>query len=85
MVKSGRSHNNWAMAVHKHIDLVLYDILVELYGKDLAKKEIDFEISLWAGKDISPYKNAWDWAMAMTKEERQVLWKNTVKNRQFQG
>ena len=45
--------------MHKHIDLIFYDILVELYGKDFAKEEIEFEISLWTEKRVTPYKIAW--------------------------
>jgi hypothetical protein len=58
------------MAIHKHIDLILYDIWVDLYGEKFAKEEIDYEISLWNGKGISPYKTAWDWALKMIKQER---------------
>lgn len=70
-IKTGKTYNNWTMAIHKHIDLILYDIWVGLYGESFAKKEIDYEISLWTGKGISPYKTAWDWALKMTKEQRQ--------------
>ncbi len=69
-VKSGKSYNSWILAIHKHIDLILYDIWVDLYGENFAKREIKYEISLWDGKGISPYKVAWDWALSMTKEER---------------
>jgi len=65
--------------IHKHIDLILYDVWVELYGENFAKNEIDFEINLWSGKGISPYKIAWDWALSMMKEERQKLWKKSLK------
>lgn len=78
-VETGNTYNSWNMAIHKHIDLILYDIRVELYGESFAKKEIDFEISLWDGKGISPYKIAWDWVLSMTKEERQKLWKKSLK------
>ena len=65
------------MIIHKHIDLILYDIYVELYGENFAKKEIAYEISLWTGKGISPYKIAWDWVLSMTKEKRQKIWKKS--------
>jgi hypothetical protein len=64
---------------HKQIDLILFDILSTLYGEEIAKEEIEFEISLWTGKGISPYKIAWDWALSMTKEERQKLWKKSLR------
>jgi hypothetical protein len=69
-IKAGKTYNSWTLAIHKHIDLILYDIWVELYGEDFAKKEIGYEISLWTGKGISPYKTAWDWALKMIKQQR---------------
>jgi hypothetical protein len=78
-IKSGKTYNSWTMAIHKHIDLILYDIWVKLYGENFAKKEIAYEISLWTGKGISPYKIAWDWALKMTKEQRQKLWNKSLK------
>jgi hypothetical protein len=78
-VKARKTYTGWNTDIHKHIFLILYDVRIKLYGVELAKKEIDFEISLWNGKGISPYKIAWDWALAMTKEERQKLWKISLK------
>ena len=78
-VKSGKSYNSWILTIHKHIDLILYDVWIELYGENFAKREIKYEISLWTGKDISPYKIAWDWALSMTKEKRQKEFKKYKK------
>lgn len=78
-VKTGKGYYNWNLAIHKHIYLILYDIWVKLYGESFAKKEIDYEISLWTEKKVSPYKTAWDWALSMTKEERQKLWKKSLR------
>lgn len=61
---------NWNMEVHKQVDLILYDIWVELYGEKFAKKEIKYEIGLWTGKGISPYKIAWDFVLSLNKNER---------------
>lgn len=80
LVKTGKTYNSWTMAIHKHIDLILYDIFVELYGESFARKEIDYEISLWTGKEVSPYKTAWDWALGMTKEQREKEFKKYFKN-----
>jgi len=79
-IKSGKTYNSWTMAIHKHIDLILYDIWVKLYGEDFAKKEIEYEISLWTGKGISPYKTAWDWALGMTKEQRHDEFQKYLEN-----
>ena len=70
---------NWNMEIHKQVDLILYDIFVELYGEKFAKKEIEYEISLWDMKGISPYKIAWDFALSMTKEKRQKEFKRYLK------
>ncbi len=59
---------------HKPLDLILYDILVKLYGKNFAKKSVETEINewqKWGGIGVSPYKLAWDWALAMSGEDRQ--------------
>ncbi len=79
-VKSGKSYNSWIFAIHKHIDLILYDVWVKLYGENFAKREIRYEISLWTGKDISPYKIAWDWALSMTKPERTKMFRKHSKD-----
>lgn len=68
-------HPDYRLDVHKLLNLVLYDILTEIFGKNLTSEEIDYEISLWNGKGISPYKAAWDWALSMTKEQRQKKFK----------
>jgi hypothetical protein len=77
-VKTRKTYTGWNADIHKHIFLILHDILVELYGDNFAKEEVKFEISLWNGKGISPYKTAWDWVLSMTKEERQKLWKKSI-------
>ena len=54
------------LSAHKVIFLVLYDILVVLYGEDLAEynKELESGYS-------EEYKQAWEWALSFNKEERQ--------------
>ncbi len=64
---------------HKPIDLILYDIWTELYGEEFAKEQIPFEIDEWTGKGVSPYKIAWNWALSMTKEERQKEFRKYLK------
>lgn len=79
LISSENNLEDWNMTIHKHVDLVLYDIWVKLYGDGFAKKEIDYEISLWIRDDTSPYEIAWDWVLSMTKEERQELWKKSLR------
>ncbi len=74
-VERGKTYNSWILAIHKHIDLILYDVWIKLYGENFAKREIKYEIGLWNSKGISPYKIAWDFALSMTKEKRQKEFK----------
>lgn len=54
------------LEAHKILDLILYDVLTEAYGKELAEWRVNFE------KNNFPeaYKEAWDWALAFDKEGR---------------
>lgn len=70
---------NWNLEVHKQVDLILYDIWVELYGQKFAKDNIDFEISLWLKKGKSPYSDAWSFALAKTKEGRRSEFKKYLR------
>ncbi len=78
-LKAEKTYNSWNMAIHKHIDLILYDILVELYGESFAKEEIKYEISLWNQKGVSPYKIAWDTVLKMAKEQRRREFQKYLK------
>jgi hypothetical protein len=60
-------NENFTEEVHKIIDLILFDIWVELFGEKHAKENIEHEI----GYGCLDYKKAWDWAMGFLKGERQ--------------
>lgn len=64
---------------HKQIFLILCDVLLNLYGEEQTKKQIEAEIGIWTKtggkKEDNPYKEAWDYATKMTKEERQSEFK----------
>jgi len=62
--------------VHGVIDLVLYDILVELLGENIANKNKELEISY----NNSDYKEAWEWALSFSKEERSKKFKEMKLN-----
>lgn len=51
---------------HKVLNLILYEIWIEVYGMEFADNAIKGEI-IWS--DI--YKEAWNWAISLSKEERQ--------------
>lgn len=50
--------------VHKRLNLCLYDVLVDLYGKEFSDFVVQNE------SKVNEYKEAWDWALSFTKEER---------------
>jgi len=55
-----------SLDVHKRLNLILYDIWVELYGKEFADRAVEREKKM-PGKE---YREAWIWALSFTKEER---------------
>lgn len=58
---------------HKGVYLLYYDVLIELYGKEDADAIVQFESGL-----RSVYKEAWDWALTYTPEERKVKFRELV-------
>lgn len=56
------------MTVCKPDNLALYDIWLELKGKDFADEEVKVESSR-----TEMYQQAWNWALKMTGEERRSL------------
>ncbi len=57
---------NFKQELHKVIDLILYDIWVDLLGEDGAKDNKKVEISY----GDPAYKRAWEWALSFSKKER---------------
>ena len=52
---------------HRLLYLFLYDVWTDLYGESWAERMVDIE------RQIGPeYAEAWDWALAMTREQRQA-------------
>jgi len=52
---------------HRLLFLYLYDLYVDLYGKEFADREVAFGKTL---EGLHDYEGAWNWAMAMSREER---------------
>jgi hypothetical protein len=52
---------------HRKLFLVLYDIWVALYGKVFADQNVAVESKR---KGLYDYESAWNWALAMSPEER---------------
>ena len=57
---------------HRKLFLVLYDIWVALYGKEFADQNVVVESKR---KGIYDYESAWNWALAMSSEERAAKFK----------
>lgn len=52
---------------HRLLFLYLYDLYVDLYGKEFAERQVAFGKTL---KGLYDYEGAWNWALAMSREER---------------
>lgn len=78
-IKLPKDRYKYFIEVHKPVMLILYDIWIELFGEDYAKKQIEYEISEWDEEGTSPYKIVWDWALKMTKEQRQKEFRKYFK------
>ena len=59
---------------HKHLYLVLYDVLIDLYGMDSADVAIEHDKAL---REIN--KEACDWALQFDERERQVQLQNILR------
>lgn len=53
--------------IHELIDLFLFDVLKLLYGEETAKFRVEYE----CGFEEEEYKNAWNYALNLSFEERQ--------------
>ena len=65
MLRIPTESDNLSLGLHKQIDLVLYDLWVVLFGNQVADNQVKIE-----SKRTPIYKEAWEWALSMTKEER---------------
>ena len=54
---------------HRLLYLFLYDVWSDLYGRAFADRMVRIERRIPGGYD---YAAAWDWALAMTREQRQA-------------
>jgi hypothetical protein len=54
---------------HRALYLFLYDVWTDLYGRDFADEMVRLERQIPGPYD---YAAAWDWALAMTREQRKA-------------
>jgi hypothetical protein len=52
---------------HRLLFLYLYDLYEDLYGKEFADSQVAFGKTL---KGLYDYEAAWNWTLAMSREER---------------
>ena len=81
-ILSGVIERKWkdSLESHKVLDLLLYDVFEDLYGKDFADTQVKYDKS----KDFQPevYITAWDWALQFkTREERQKKFKEILETK----
>jgi len=72
-LKKGQSHN---VELHKILFLILYDIWIELRGKEYADKSVEANCKYSKSGDS---KKAWEWALSFSKEEREKKFKEFIK------
>ena len=58
---------------HSVLFLILYDIWVDLYGEKFANEQVEIEKSR-----RGPYPAAWEYALGMTKKQRETKFKEIV-------
>lgn len=56
-----------SLGLHKQIYLLLYDIWVDLYGKQFADEQVEVE-----SQRVSIYRAAWQWALGLSGSERKA-------------
>lgn len=61
--------------IHEIIDLFLYDVIVDLYGRDAADMRVEYESSF----EEPEYCNSWKKTLKLSFEERQDLLKKIIK------
>lgn len=60
--------------IHQLIDLFLYDVIEDLYGKEAANLRVEYESNF----EETVYSKSWEYALAFTFDERQSMLKNIV-------
>lgn len=61
---------------HRLLFLYLYDLYVDLYGKEFADRQVTFGKTL---KGLYDYEGAWNWALSMRREDRLSRFADVLK------
>ncbi|MBP9778865.1 MAG: hypothetical protein KBD25_06770 [Rickettsiaceae bacterium] len=68
------NHNDTALlGAHKVIFLILFDVIKELYGIDIAKNNVRLE-----SQYSTEYNKAWEWSLSKTPEERAAIFYSLI-------
>lgn len=70
LIGNGLPQRDNITEIHKDLNLVLYDVWTDLYGQEFADRNVEVESAR-----TSFYKEAWEWALAMDKQQRQEAFK----------
>jgi len=65
-----------SLAVHKLLDLILFDIWVDLYGEEFAIHQVKIE-----SQRTEDYRLAWEYALSFTSEERMKMFKQLTSKK----
>lgn len=68
-----------SLEVHKGLDLVLYDVYLKLGGEELADGAVEWDCNL----PRPEYKEAWEWALKFSDEERNKKFKQVLEQGYF--
>jgi len=74
--KGGKPAADMELEQHKNLSLILYDVWVEVYGKDFADRNVDLDFTL---KRTTALRKAWKWALKFSKEERKRKFQELVE------
>lgn len=61
--------------IHELIDLFLYDVIVELYGKQSADLRVEYESNF----EDNVYRDSWNKSLSISFEDRQNILKKIIK------
>jgi hypothetical protein len=71
-----KEYKDLSLEIHKVLNLILYDTMVNLFDKNRADELVEWE----SGSRSGLYKKAWDWALSFNKKERAKRFKVFVNN-----
>lgn len=67
------------LGMHQILNLTLYDLWVDLYGREFADEQVKRESE--RKNPVAPYKECWQWALQKTRNERLTFFSKIVGER----